>query len=48
MVSTPAKKMQVMSVSHGVFSFFSFLAAVVGIRVPHWDSATSTHDVNLL
>jgi hypothetical protein len=47
-VSTPARKEQVMNLSLDVFSFVSSVAAVVGTRVPHQDSATSTHDVNLL
>jgi hypothetical protein len=31
-----------------VFSFVSFVAAAVGTGVPHLNSPTSTHDVNLL
>jgi hypothetical protein len=27
---------------------FTFIASAVGTRVSHWDSGTSTHDVNLL
>jgi hypothetical protein len=42
------KKMQVINLSLDIFSFVSFVAAVVGTGVPHWDSPTSTHDVNLL
>jgi hypothetical protein len=49
LVSTPpARKTQVLNLSLDVFSFVSFIAAALGTRVPHWDSATSTHYVNLL